>query len=314
MPDADVDVCRRALESGVAGLVAVAGRGRVGNAPVGPLRVARELGARLAGPVAQGDHVVEPATGEGVEVPGSLVGDVDAERDHAVRAPRWGAGRGLGRLPALVDSRGRRRGGAAVPRRSVNARCCRCTRTARATGRDRRGRTGASAWCRDLRSAGCSAAPLVGQRVGAAVQVEVVVAVPAVEAAATCGDQPAVSQQSQVVGDQVLRFARPAPPARGPGSRCRRARSAAASAPGGPPARRKAVVWMPDPRGPSADNTSNQFDGTGPHSMPGKPPRPIGPPIRGGQLAVSRNPRGVEVSQSAAIRTRRTRSPGGGSH
>ena len=80
VPDTDVDVCRRALERGVAELLVVIHGGRVGNAPVGPLRVAGELRAYLAGPVAQGDHVAEPATGEGVHVPGSLVGDVDAER------------------------------------------------------------------------------------------------------------------------------------------------------------------------------------------------------------------------------------------
>jgi hypothetical protein len=61
-------------------VVVVIHGGRVGNAPVGPLRVTGELRARLAGPVAQGDHVAEPATGDGVHVLGSLVGDVDAER------------------------------------------------------------------------------------------------------------------------------------------------------------------------------------------------------------------------------------------
>ena len=58
--------------------VAVAGRGGVGDAPVHPPGMARELGADLAGLVAQGDHVVEPAAGQRVQVPGALAGDVDA--------------------------------------------------------------------------------------------------------------------------------------------------------------------------------------------------------------------------------------------
>jgi hypothetical protein len=68
------------LEGGVAGLVGVAGRGRVGDAPVDPPRLVAELGAGLAGLVAQRDHVVEPAAGKGVQVLGGPVGDVDAER------------------------------------------------------------------------------------------------------------------------------------------------------------------------------------------------------------------------------------------
>ena len=49
----------------------------------------------------------------------------------------------------------------------------------------------------------------MGQRVCAALEVQVVVAVAAVEAAATGGDQPTVTQQPQVVGDQVLRLTDP---------------------------------------------------------------------------------------------------------
>jgi hypothetical protein len=79
VPDARVDVGCGALERGVTGLLVVIGRGRVGDAPVGPPRMG-EFRTGLAGPVAQGDHMGEPAAGEGVQVLGSLRGDVDAER------------------------------------------------------------------------------------------------------------------------------------------------------------------------------------------------------------------------------------------
>ena len=168
-----------------------------------------ELRAGLAGLVAQGDHVVEPAAGEGVQVPGALVGDVDAElvAQHpdgvGVQVAAWAGCR------RWSPRRGRRCGGAAGPRRSVSGRCCRCTRTARRGGGDR-GPPGATGGAACRRSAGCSAAPVSVSASRAAVQVQVVVAVAAVEAAARGGDQPAVAQQPQVVGDQVLRLGRPA--------------------------------------------------------------------------------------------------------
>ena len=49
----------------------------------------------------------------------------------------------------------------------------------------------------------------LGQRIGAARQVEVVIAVAAVEAATSGTDQPTVAQQPQVVGDEVLRLTDP---------------------------------------------------------------------------------------------------------
>ena len=49
----------------------------------------------------------------------------------------------------------------------------------------------------------------VGERVGALLQVQVVVAVAGVEAAAAGGDQPAAAEQPQMVGDQVLWLADP---------------------------------------------------------------------------------------------------------
>ena len=202
MADAGVDVRGGALEGGVARRRA---RGRVGDAPVRATWVVRELGADLAGPVAQGDHVVEPATGDRVEVPRALAGDVDAVRARAAPGRRWGAGRAWGGCRRWPPSTWPRRGGAAGPRRSVSGRCCRCRRTARRRPPGPRvGRGGGSPGQqrRMQRRAG------VGQRVGAAVQVQVVVAVAAVEAAAGGGDEPAVAQQPQVVGDQVL-LARP---------------------------------------------------------------------------------------------------------
>ena len=50
VPDTGVDVCRGALERGVAGLIGVVGGGRVGDAPVDPPRVVRELAGRPRGP------------------------------------------------------------------------------------------------------------------------------------------------------------------------------------------------------------------------------------------------------------------------
>src|SRR5215204_7091701 len=105
MPDTGVYVRSDAGEGGVAGPVAVAGRGRVGDAPVRPARMIAELGTNLAGPVTQGDHVVEPAAGERVQVPGALSGAVDTEvvvqYPHSVGVqPRLGAASGADRLDA----------------------------------------------------------------------------------------------------------------------------------------------------------------------------------------------------------------------
>ena len=90
MTDTGVDVGSGALERRVADLVVVIGRGRIGNAPVGPPRMVGELRADLAGPVAQGDHTAGAAAGEGVQVLGSPVGDVDAE--HLSRNTRMALG------------------------------------------------------------------------------------------------------------------------------------------------------------------------------------------------------------------------------
>src|SRR6266540_2196696 len=110
--------------------------------------------------------------------------------------PKWsrstrtvlGCSCGLGRLPALIASTW-----PAVWRRSrasaIGERALLPVQTNSTVRRGSRWWTGA------------------GQRVGAAVQVQVVVAVAAVEAAAGGGDQATVAQQPQVVGDQVLRMA-----------------------------------------------------------------------------------------------------------
>src|SRR5262249_19215681 len=101
VPDPGVDVRRGALEGGVAGLVGVARRGWVGDAPVDSSRVVGEVGTNFASLVAQSDHVVEPAGGESVQVPGLLIGDVNIERVaqhpngvgvHAGFGPAAGAG------------------------------------------------------------------------------------------------------------------------------------------------------------------------------------------------------------------------------
>ena len=169
---------------------------------MGPPRVAGELRAGLAGPVAQGDHVVEPAAGEGVQVPGALAGDVDAECSRSTRTA-CGCMRGLGWVPALVTatwSAGAWRSRAsAIGERALLPVHTNSTAIGAAASFGPAG--AASAQRRVQRGAGA------GQRLRAAVQVQVVVAVPAVEAAARGGDQSAVAQQPQVVGDQVLRLA-----------------------------------------------------------------------------------------------------------
>ena len=170
------------LEGGVAGLVGVAGRGRVGDAPVDAPRVVGELGADLADLVAQGDHVVEPAAGEGVQVAGALAGDVDAVARRAAPGRRRGAGRGLGRLPALVTSTWPpvwwRSRASAIGERALLPVHTNSTATAGA------GPPPGSGWWRLGAQRGVQRGAGVGQRVGAAVQVQVVVAVAAVEAAA----------------------------------------------------------------------------------------------------------------------------------
>src|SRR5215207_2816069 len=79
MPNTGVDVRSGAGEGGVAGLVAVVGGGRVGDAPVQPAGMVAELETDLADPVTQGDYVVEPAAGERIQVPGAVTCDVDTE-------------------------------------------------------------------------------------------------------------------------------------------------------------------------------------------------------------------------------------------
>src|SRR5690348_15405119 len=56
--------------------------GRVGEAPVDQLRMASELRADLADPVAQRDHVAEPLPGELRQVLGPAPADVDAVLAH----------------------------------------------------------------------------------------------------------------------------------------------------------------------------------------------------------------------------------------
>ena len=98
VPDTGVGVCCGALERGEAELVVVIDGGWVGDAPVGPPGVVGELRACLACPVAQGDHMAEPAAVEGVHVLGSLAGDVDAE--HFAQYPDGvGVQVGLGPVP-----------------------------------------------------------------------------------------------------------------------------------------------------------------------------------------------------------------------
>ena len=118
--------------------------------------------------------------------------------------------RGLGRLPALATStwppaRWRSRASAIGERALLPVQTNSTLRPRAAVSTvGRRGGVRSEAQRRVQRR------PAGGQRVRAALQVQVVVAVAAVEAAAVGGDQPAAAQQPQVVGDQVLRLDRPA--------------------------------------------------------------------------------------------------------
>jgi hypothetical protein len=77
VPDPGVDVGGDTLEGGVSALLGIAGSRRVGDAPVPPSRLVTQLWQRLAGPVAQGDHVVEPVIREGAEVSRPLTAQGD---------------------------------------------------------------------------------------------------------------------------------------------------------------------------------------------------------------------------------------------
>ena len=195
MPHAGVDLGGGPGGGGLAGA-------RLGDAPVQP--AAAEVGQRLAGPVAQGDHVVEAVAGEGVHVPGPPGGEVDAvvpaERVHgALVHRRSGVGAGAGGRHAAVGVvaqqglRDRRAGAVAGADEQHGA-------VAHAPGR-----RGGPFLVQGRVQGGAG----VGQRVGAAVQVEVVVGVAAVEGAAGGGDQAAVAEQPQMVGHQALRLADP---------------------------------------------------------------------------------------------------------
>ena len=205
MPDARVDLCRGVLERRVAGVVCVARR-RVGDAPVDPAGVVRELGAGLAGLVAQRDQMVEPAGGKACRWVAAAGRRCRCRTARPALARRGGAGAVWVGCRRSTPPRGRRCGGAAALRLSVSGRCCRCTRTARRhVAEDGARWTGSRA--RRLAQGGVQRGAGLGQSLRAAVQVQVVVAVAAVEAAAPGSDQPAITQQPQVVGHQVLRLA-----------------------------------------------------------------------------------------------------------
>ena len=206
VPDAGVDVRRRALEGGVALPVGRRWPCWVGDAPVDPPWLVGELGAGLAGLVAQGDHVVELAAGQRVQVPRPLVGDVDAELlaqdPYGVGVDTW-----FGVAAGADYRRHRRRLRWRSRASAIGERALLPVQTNSTRGRTRPfGYSGAEG------GVGAEAERRVqgetdgGQRVRAAVQVQVVVAVAAVEAAASGGDQPAAPQQPQMVGDQVLRL------------------------------------------------------------------------------------------------------------
>ncbi len=177
-------------------------RRRVGDAPVDPPGIVAEVGADLTRLVAQGDHRIEALAGEGVQVPGAAVGEVDAEvlpHDPHRVGMQCGLGMcsGAARFDAAIRAVAQQRFGddgtrAVAGAHEQHRRCGGGVefrwRGAHSEGRvQRRSRT--------------------GEQFGAAVQIQVVVGVTAVVAAARGGHQPAVAQQSQVIGDEILRFA-----------------------------------------------------------------------------------------------------------
>ncbi len=173
--------------------------GRVGDAPVDHLRMAGELRADLADPVAQADHVPEPLPGERVQVLGPAPADVDAvlvHDQHRLRVQRLGlaarAGR-LDRVPAELSEQrlGQLRAGAVPGAQEQHA---------DARPDPIRGR-------RDQPQARVESPARLGQELGAAGQVDAVIGVPAVGRAAPGGHQPARLELAEVVGNQALRLA-----------------------------------------------------------------------------------------------------------
>ena len=139
--------------------------------------------------------------------------------------------------------------------------------------------------------------PALGEQLAAAREVERVVGVAAVGRAAPRRHQPAVAQLAQVVGDQVLRLARPARSAPAPAGRCAPARSAAATAADAPPAAESAAACSRRMAGVRSrhENTSIEFD-----AFSGTAPATVGQVRVGllGPLEVER--RGPAASTSAA--------------
>src|SRR4051794_25067342 len=81
-PDAGLELPRGPLEGRVARTIRVALERRIGDAPMDRGGRAGELGADLAHPIAQRDHVVEPSPGQRVDVLRPLGADVDAPLLH----------------------------------------------------------------------------------------------------------------------------------------------------------------------------------------------------------------------------------------
>jgi hypothetical protein len=174
--------------------------------------VARELRARLAGLVAQADHVVEPLARDRVHMRGLVAADVDPvavpQHGRRGRVQRPGVRAGACRVhpvPGAVPEQRRGHGRAAAVSRAHEQHAP--GTLSRGAAPPRHGGVG------DGAGDGAESQPWmqggggIGQGVRAAGQVKAVVRVTRVETAAARGDQPARAELAQVVGDEVLRLA-----------------------------------------------------------------------------------------------------------
>lgn len=192
------------LEGRALFLLVAGHRGRIGDAPVDPLRIAGEDGAGFAGVVADRHHVVEALPPELVHVLGAMLTDVEAAFRHLADCHRMdprhfrACARGLHPVPADLPEDGFRhlRPGAVVRAQEEDA---------DAPGRLRRHPV--------RRAGGFPGEPGMEALAGGEVEmtqafeVEAVIDVPAIGGAPALGDQGLGSKLTQVIGDEVGRLA-----------------------------------------------------------------------------------------------------------
>ena len=179
--------------------------GRVGDAPVDQLRMAGELRADLANPVAQRDHVAEPLPGELLQVLGPVPADVDAvlaHHPHRLRV-QW---LGTAARPGHLD-----RASGQLPEQRLGH--LRATTVPGASEQHPSphpvGPGGLALQLGPGTEPRMKGQPGLGQPLAAAGQLDAVVGVPAVGRTAARRHQAARAELAQVVGDQALRLAQP---------------------------------------------------------------------------------------------------------